>query len=253
MSKLAKRLALLAAVLATGNMLAQSRALFSPLEGKHLWEKSLQAMQGDNPAKALRHLRILLSHDPDNHVYLSLQGDAHRRLGDWRSVALVGERLLCSARPKMSCDFLTQSYHELKLFDKLRGAYQACLEMDPHNPQGLYEFARFHEGRGEFAEAEILYKRLGGSPSYSGARLALARMRLAQKRPADAESIISAELKASPRRPAALLLGVVSAERTGKPETARLRRKALERIGLAEDAKDPARILGIAIELEDSK
>jgi len=228
-NELALSLVLLVAVLATGAAFARSKALFLPLGGRALWRKSLDSFVTQDPRSGLRHLRELLRQDPENPVYLSLQADAHEELGEWLASAQAGEKLLRSTRPDMACHHLTLSYEKLKQYGKALEAYERCRELEPENPTGLYNFAMFLERRGKLDRAAALYTELAASPSFIGARLALARVRLLQNKPLEAEAVVAAVLKRSPGLPAALSMGAATARALGRPGLRRKRLQAFQR------------------------
>ncbi|HBL15901.1 MAG TPA: hypothetical protein DD417_03825 [Elusimicrobia bacterium] len=181
--------ALLAAAWWTGAALTRSRALVAPLAGQNLWQRVTEAQQRKDPRAALRHLRELLRHDPDDPVYLTAQAQAYTELGDWEAVARVGERLLeTSPFPDLACAHVTQAYSMMELQREALAAFERCMRLDPDNPEGILHFAQSLEHWGRFDEAETLYARLARSPSMTGAAEGLARLRSRRREKARGKS-----------------------------------------------------------------
>jgi tetratricopeptide (TPR) repeat protein len=213
------------AAFACGSLLARPDAASG---NRRLMERATLALDAGRPAEARVLLERLAKEQPDELLVLSTLGLAMQQLEDWPAELAVGERLfrLAPENP-LTCLNLMLPLEMLGRYDEALAAYRRCAVLDPDNIEGLFNFGMFLERRGRYAEAVEVYRRLARSPAFLGPRLAIARVRLRQGRPADAEAEVRAVLRVSPMSSGALDLGVSTAEAVGDLRESRRRRLLL--------------------------
>lgn len=242
---LASRVALAAAVYATGTMVT----------GEHLPKLSPEAAhslleQSDSKAKALDFkgalppLLRLLASNPDNHNYLSREAEIYGGLKDYRREAAAWELFMAVAPfPTDACPNLGKAYAKAGQDDKALQAHERCLALDPTKPDLQFFLARAYEMRDRSQAAERLYlKILSTAPKYFDASLGLARLLMSERRDSEAEKLVSAVVSESKENPDALLLWARLADNQGRRELAKQR--ILQAIASSPSYADLYRILG---------
>lgn len=223
-----------AAAFACGAALARPDASSG---NRRLMERATLALDAGRPAEARVLLERLAKEQPDELLVLSTLGLAMQRLEDWPAELAVGQRLqrLAPENP-LACLNLMLPLEMMGRYDEALAAYRRCAAIDADNVEGIFNFGMFLERRGRYEEAVEVYRRLARSPAFLGPRLAIARVRLRQGRPADAEAEVRAVLRVSPMSSGALDLGVATAKAVGDPGEARRRQRLLP-AALAREAR----------------
>ena len=202
------RFALLAAALAVASALAHSKAVFSPLEGRRLFERSRTAIQEGHPEVGLALAEEMLAFRPEEPLYLTLRFRALMIMRRWPEAVRAGEVVArVSPKTEQVCPGLGQAYAMVGDLERAAKAQKRCLDSAP-TPEALFEYGQALERLEQFDEAVKVYSAVhAASPTFIGASLCIARIRVKQGRLAEARGIVRKVLSLKPRHPGALAVG----------------------------------------------
>ncbi len=177
-----------------------------------------QLLAGHRFADALKPCLQLYDDFPENHIYVEQLATIYENLPDLENAAAMWSRYIDqSPTPADGCPHLTRVYLRLGRYEQSIDAARRCTELEPQNPDLIFELAHAHEISNHVDEAERLYR--GGlalAPDNDDFRIGEGRLRLRQGRPADAETMAEAVLRRAPQNTDALLLLGLACWRQGE-------------------------------------
>jgi tetratricopeptide (TPR) repeat protein len=190
---------------------------------------------------------------PENSIYVEQLATIYDKLSDLPKAAAMWERYIDQApTPAEGCPHLTRTYIRMGQFGKSIDAARRCTELEPQNPDLVFELAHAHEISQHVEEAERLYREGAAlAPDNDDFRIGLGRLSLRQGKPAEAETVAEAVLRRSPRNSDALLLKGLACWRQGEVAKAK---QSLERgVAIAPSDVDYYLLLGRIAESERNR
>ena len=204
-------------------------------------------------ADALKPCLQLREDYPENHIYVEQLAIIYENLPDLPQAAAMWERYIDQApTPSEGCPKLTRVYIRMGRFDKSIDAAKRCTELEPQNPDLIFELAHAHEILNHVDEAERLYREgLALAPDNDDFRVGQGRLRLRQGKPSDAETLAEVVLRHAPRNSDALLLLGLACWRQG--EVAKAKRSLEQGVSIAPNDVDYYVVLGRIAESERNR
>ncbi|MCX6620358.1 MAG: tetratricopeptide repeat protein [Acidobacteria bacterium] len=181
-------------------------------------EKVKELISQHRYAEALKPCMQLREDYPENHIYVEQLAIIYENLPDLPKAAAMWERYIDqSPTPSDGCPRLTRVYMRLGQFEKSIDAARRCTELEPQNPDLIFELAHAHEISQHLDEAERLYREGAAlAPDNDDFRIGQGRLRLRQGKPAEAQTAAEAVLRRAPRNSDALLLLGLACWRQGE-------------------------------------
>ena len=136
--------------------------------------------------------------DPQRPTLVAALGKCYFLAGKPEKAIEVFNRLVEIDRSARSYAFLGMSYRNLGRFDEAKEKFKLGLQLDPKNSLCLYNLGFIAERQGDNAVAEKFFEQsIQYAPTFADALLELANLKIAAKKPQEAEALLKRFVAAS--------------------------------------------------------